>query len=173
MEPFEDWHRREHPRIMVTLLLVTGDIELASEGVDEACALALALSRWGRVPAMEELTGWANSVALKRPAASAAAGASSGSWYAARPRSRTCHPKPARPGASWRASPEVVTSPGQPPAQPSENAPMSVWQRGSEETHLYLEEQVAHGLMKVNPGCVVTTSRIPAPQSALRSCHSW
>ncbi len=62
MEPFEDWYRREHPRMVATLLLATGDIELASEGVDEACARALV--RWERVSAMEEPTGWAYSVAL-------------------------------------------------------------------------------------------------------------
>ena len=62
MEAFEDWYRREHPRMVATLLLATGDIELASEGVDEACARALV--HWERVSAMEEPTGWAYRVAL-------------------------------------------------------------------------------------------------------------
>ena len=48
--------------MVATLLLATGDIELASEGVDEACARALV--RWERVSAMEEPTGWAYRVAL-------------------------------------------------------------------------------------------------------------
>ena len=62
MEPFESWYGREHPRMVAALLLATGDIELASDGVDEACARALA--RWERVSAMEAPTGWAYSVAL-------------------------------------------------------------------------------------------------------------
>ena len=62
LEPFESWYGREHPRMVAALLLATGDIELASDGVDEACARALA--RWERVSAMEAPTGWAYSVAL-------------------------------------------------------------------------------------------------------------
>jgi hypothetical protein len=38
LEAFEDWYRREHPRMVATLLLATGDTELASEAVDEARA---------------------------------------------------------------------------------------------------------------------------------------
>lgn len=48
--------------MVATLLLATGDIELASDGVDEACARALA--RWPRVSAMDAPTGWAYRVAL-------------------------------------------------------------------------------------------------------------
>jgi len=48
--------------MVATLLLATGDIDLASDGVDEACARALA--RWERVSAMEAPTGWAYRVAL-------------------------------------------------------------------------------------------------------------
>src|SRR5487761_1309282 len=59
---FEDWYRREHPRMVATLWLATGDIDLAREGVDEACARALA--RWDRVSAMAAPTGWAYAVAL-------------------------------------------------------------------------------------------------------------
>ncbi len=62
MEPFESWYEREHPRMVATLLFATGDIDLASDGVDEACARALA--RWERVSAMEAPTGWAYRVAL-------------------------------------------------------------------------------------------------------------
>ncbi|MDA8302430.1 MAG: DUF929 family protein [Actinomycetota bacterium] len=57
-------------------------------------------------------------------------------------------------------APKVAASPGQPPVQPPENAPMSVWRRWSEETHRYLEEQVAHGFAKANPGCVVTKAAV-------------
>jgi RNA polymerase sigma-70 factor, ECF subfamily len=62
LESFEDWYEREHARMVATLLLATGDIELAGEGVDEACARALA--RWPRVSAMDAPTGWAYKVAL-------------------------------------------------------------------------------------------------------------
>ena len=62
LESFEDWYEREHARMVATLLLATGDIELASDGVDEACARALA--RWPRVSAMAAPTGWAYRVAL-------------------------------------------------------------------------------------------------------------
>ena len=48
--------------MVATLLLATGDIELASDGVDKACARALA--RWSRVSAMDAPTGWAYRVAL-------------------------------------------------------------------------------------------------------------
>ena len=44
------------------LLLATGDLDLATEGVDEACARALAC--WERVSVMDAPTGWAYSVAL-------------------------------------------------------------------------------------------------------------
>jgi RNA polymerase sigma-70 factor (ECF subfamily) len=61
-ETFESWCEREHSRMIVTLLLTTGDLELASEGVDEACARALA--RWDRVATMEAPTGWVYRVAV-------------------------------------------------------------------------------------------------------------
>ena len=59
---FEAWYEREHPRMIVTLLLATGDLDLASECVDEACARAL--SKWDRVSQMDAPTGWVYSVAL-------------------------------------------------------------------------------------------------------------
>ncbi len=62
MACFEDWYRREHPRMVATLWLAAGDIDLAREGVDEACARALA--RWDRVSEMAAPTGWAYAVAL-------------------------------------------------------------------------------------------------------------
>ncbi len=66
LEPFESWYAREHPRMVATLLLATGDLDLATEGVDEACTRALA--RWERVSAMGAPTGWAYSVALNHAA---------------------------------------------------------------------------------------------------------
>lgn len=61
VEPFDLWYAREHPKLIATLLLTTGNIDLASEGVDEACALAL--EKWGRVSGMASPTGWAFKVA--------------------------------------------------------------------------------------------------------------
>lgn len=62
MEPFEAWYTREHARLVATLVLVTGDIDLATDGVDEA--FARALERWDRVGAMASPTGWAFTAAL-------------------------------------------------------------------------------------------------------------
>lgn len=61
-ETFEAWYEREHSRMIVTLLLTTGDLDLATEGVDEACARALV--RWDRVETMQAPTGWVYRVAV-------------------------------------------------------------------------------------------------------------
>jgi RNA polymerase sigma-70 factor, ECF subfamily len=62
VESFDAWYLREHDRMIATLLLVTGDLELAVEGVDEACSRAL--ERWDRVGAMDSPSGWVYRVAL-------------------------------------------------------------------------------------------------------------
>jgi RNA polymerase sigma-70 factor (ECF subfamily) len=62
VETFDVWYGREHDRMIATLALSTGDIELAIEGVDEACSRAL--ERWKRVSAMESPTGWVYRVAI-------------------------------------------------------------------------------------------------------------
>jgi RNA polymerase sigma factor (sigma-70 family) len=62
VESFDAWYDREHDRMIATLLLTTGDPELAAEGVDEACSRAL--ERWPRVGAMESPSGWVYRVAL-------------------------------------------------------------------------------------------------------------
>ena len=49
-ESFDSWYAREHPRLVATLLLSTGDVELAVDGVDEA--FTRALEKWDRVSAM-------------------------------------------------------------------------------------------------------------------------
>jgi RNA polymerase sigma factor (sigma-70 family) len=59
---FEAWYETEHPRLIATLLLVLGDVELARESVDEACARVLA--RWARVGRMESPGGYAYRIAL-------------------------------------------------------------------------------------------------------------
>jgi RNA polymerase sigma-70 factor (ECF subfamily) len=61
-ESFDSWYAREHPRLIATLLLSTGDVELASEGVDEA--FTRALEKWDQVGVMASPTGWAFRVAL-------------------------------------------------------------------------------------------------------------
>ena len=58
---FDDWYRSEHSRLVAALLLITGDLALATESVDEA--FARALERWGRVRAMASPTGWTFRVA--------------------------------------------------------------------------------------------------------------
>jgi len=62
VESFDAWYGREHDRMIATLVLSTGDIELAVEGVDEACSRALV--RWKRISAMESPTGWVYRVAI-------------------------------------------------------------------------------------------------------------
>ncbi len=59
---FETWYEREHPRLLASLLLVVGDIDLASEAVDEACSRALV--RWSRVAEMESPNGYVYRIAL-------------------------------------------------------------------------------------------------------------
>lgn len=59
---FDAWYRREHPRLVAALFVVTGDLAVASESVDEA--FARALERWDRVGAMERPSGWVFTVAL-------------------------------------------------------------------------------------------------------------
>lgn len=61
-ESFDSWYAREHPRLVATLLLSTGDVELAADGVDEA--FTRALEKWDQVSMMESPTGWAFRVAL-------------------------------------------------------------------------------------------------------------
>ena len=62
VETFDAWYSREHDRMIATLALSTGDIELAVEGVDEACSRAL--ERWKRISVMESPTGWVYRVAI-------------------------------------------------------------------------------------------------------------
>jgi RNA polymerase sigma-70 factor (ECF subfamily) len=59
---FERWYRDAHPRLVSSLVLVTGSVDEASECVDEA--LARALGRWDRVSQMGSPVGWTYRVAL-------------------------------------------------------------------------------------------------------------
>jgi DNA-directed RNA polymerase specialized sigma24 family protein len=59
---FEAFYREQHGPLVSSLLLFTGDAELAREAADEAFARALA--RWGRVGVMASPGGWTYRVAL-------------------------------------------------------------------------------------------------------------
>ena len=59
---FEAFYRRQHGPLVTSLLLVTGDADLAREGADEAFARALAA--WPRVAGMASPGGWTYRVAL-------------------------------------------------------------------------------------------------------------
>ena len=59
---FEGWYRREHPRLVASLLLVAGDLDAARDAADEAFARAIA--SWDRVGRMESINGWTYRVAL-------------------------------------------------------------------------------------------------------------
>src|SRR5688500_10953381 len=61
-DTFEEWYRREHPRLVTSMLLVAGNIHLAQEAADEAFARALA--RCDRVSIMASPNGWTYRVAL-------------------------------------------------------------------------------------------------------------
>jgi DNA-directed RNA polymerase specialized sigma24 family protein len=58
---FEEWYRREHPRVVAAMLLVTGDVALAADCADEA--FARALQHWGRVSTMQSPVAWVFQVA--------------------------------------------------------------------------------------------------------------
>jgi len=59
---FDEWYAREHPRLLTSLLLVTGDADAAREATDEA--FARAYMHWGRVSQMASRRGWTYRVAL-------------------------------------------------------------------------------------------------------------
>jgi RNA polymerase sigma factor (sigma-70 family) len=59
---FEDFYRSHHPRLVATLLVTTGDLDVARDSVDEAFARALAC--WDRVATMASPAGWTYRVAL-------------------------------------------------------------------------------------------------------------
>jgi RNA polymerase sigma-70 factor (ECF subfamily) len=59
---FETWYRSNHARLVAALLLVSGNLDLTRDSVDEACTRAFA--RWDRVRRMESPGGWTYRVAL-------------------------------------------------------------------------------------------------------------
>ena len=65
MEPsigFDEWYRREHGRLAASLVVVSGDVDAATDAVDEA--FARALDRWDAVSRMASPVGWTYRVAL-------------------------------------------------------------------------------------------------------------
>ena len=59
---FEAWYRREHARLLASMAVVAGDVDVAKEVTAEA--FARALERWDRVGKMESPGGWTYRVAL-------------------------------------------------------------------------------------------------------------
>lgn len=59
---FEHWYVGEHARLFASLLVLSGDRELAAEATDEA--LSRALQHWERVREMDSPGGWTYQVAL-------------------------------------------------------------------------------------------------------------
>src|SRR5690554_5290937 len=59
---FDGWYREQHPRLVSSLVVVAGQVEVAREAVDEACARAY--ERWDRVGAMAAPGGWTYRTAL-------------------------------------------------------------------------------------------------------------
>jgi RNA polymerase sigma factor (sigma-70 family) len=59
---FEDWYRHEYRNIVHSLVLITGNGEVAVEAAAEACARAL--ERWERVSVMTSPSGWIYTVGL-------------------------------------------------------------------------------------------------------------
>jgi RNA polymerase sigma-70 factor (ECF subfamily) len=59
---FEDWYRREHPRLVTLVSVAVGDAEIGRDATDEA--LTRAYERWDRVSVMASPSGWTYRVAL-------------------------------------------------------------------------------------------------------------
>jgi RNA polymerase sigma-70 factor, ECF subfamily len=59
---FEGWYQDQHRRLLGSMVLVAGDVDIAREVTDEA--FVRALERWNRVRGMESPTGWTYATAL-------------------------------------------------------------------------------------------------------------
>ncbi len=59
---FEPWYAREHARLFASLLVLSGDRDLAADAADEA--LSRALQHWDRVCEMDSPEGWTYRVAV-------------------------------------------------------------------------------------------------------------
>ena len=63
-DSFDDWYRSSAPRLVASVGLAVGDLELAKDAVADACVLAL--ERWSRVRMMEQPSGWVYRVAVNK-----------------------------------------------------------------------------------------------------------
>jgi RNA polymerase sigma factor (sigma-70 family) len=61
-DSFTKWYHQEHARLVATMVLVTGDVDMSADAVAEA--FARALEHWSRVSVMANPTGWTYRVAL-------------------------------------------------------------------------------------------------------------
>lgn len=59
---FDEWYEMAHPRVLATVLPVTGDLDRAADSTDEAFTRALA--RCGSVGRMQSPIGWTVRVAI-------------------------------------------------------------------------------------------------------------
>ncbi len=60
-EAFAQWYGTHYARVVASLIVISGDAELAREAADEA--FVRALERWNRVRVMDAPAGWATVVA--------------------------------------------------------------------------------------------------------------
>jgi DNA-directed RNA polymerase specialized sigma24 family protein len=60
-DDFERWYRALHPRLLSSLILITGNGELARDATDEA--FTRAVQHWNRVRTMESPDAWTFTVA--------------------------------------------------------------------------------------------------------------
>jgi DNA-directed RNA polymerase specialized sigma24 family protein len=61
-EGFDDWYRENRPRVLATVALRCGSVDVAADATDEAFLQAFA--RWNRIADMQSPTGWVVTVAL-------------------------------------------------------------------------------------------------------------
>ncbi len=61
-QDFETWYEQTHPRLLSTLTVVCGSVDIARDATDEA--FVRALERWPRVSRMHSPEGWTYRVAL-------------------------------------------------------------------------------------------------------------
>jgi DNA-directed RNA polymerase specialized sigma24 family protein len=61
-EGFDDWYRRERPKVLAAIAFRCGSVDLAAEATDEA--FLRAFDKWLRVSAMSSPTAWTVAVAL-------------------------------------------------------------------------------------------------------------
>ncbi len=97
MDDFEAFYRAEHARLVTSLLLATGDADVARDAADEA--FVRAWQAWRRVQAMDSPSGWTYRVALNVVARRARRAALEQRLLAHRARPEATMPAPA--GEAW------------------------------------------------------------------------